>query len=80
LLEVEAGVGRRITAGTINSDDLRTKIGQHHRAERCGAETGELNDVDAAQWTHDRGNLDFSRAAINQETEMTGIWKRSAGI
>jgi hypothetical protein len=49
---IRGGMLRRIAAGVIDPDDLRGKIGQHHRAEQCRTKAGEFDDADSLQQTH----------------------------
>ena len=47
---VGARGGRAVdVGGAVDADDLRAEVGQHHRAERAGADPGELDDPYAVQ-------------------------------
>jgi hypothetical protein len=37
--------------GSIHSDDFSTHVGQHHRCEWSGSDSGDLDDSVSAQWS-----------------------------
>src|SRR5262249_24279721 len=42
-------------ARAIDADDVGAELGEEHRAERAGADAGELDDLRSGEWTHRPG-------------------------
>src|SRR5262249_1228558 len=60
--------------GPVEAPDVGTEVGQQHRRERAGADTGELENLDPVQWTHRRSapNIQYKNLLIRSIIPATG--------